>query len=310
MAIISSRRRLMLAGACAFTMALTVFPVLAPPPGGDRAFAGEQAAIDAQADRIVGVGGSVTEIIYALGEQHRLVARDSTSLFPGAALDLPDIGYMRALSPEGVLSVNPDAIIALEGSGPPEAVEVLKKASVPMVIVPESFDRDGILAKIRTVGTAIGADEKADALAEEVARDLDEARALTDKIAERKRVLFILSLQGGKILASGTGTAANGIISLAGAENAITAYEGYKQLTDEAVIDARPDVILMMDRGAPDHGSLDDQLFSNPAIAATPAGRSKSLIRMDGSYLLGFGPRTAAAARDLATRLYGEKITH
>ncbi|WP_157016196.1 heme/hemin ABC transporter substrate-binding protein [Mesorhizobium xinjiangense] len=306
----SSRRRLMQAGACLFTLALTVFPVLAPPPGGERAFAGEQAAVAAEARRIVGVGGSVTEIVYALGEQDRLVARDSTSQFPEAALKLPDIGYMRALSPEGVLSVNPDAIIALEGSGPPEAVDVLEKASVPMVVVPETFDRDGILAKIRTVGAAIGADDKAEALAREVGSELDAARALTEGIAEPRRVLFILSIQGGKVLASGTGTAADGIIALAGGQNVITEFEGYKQLTDEAVINARPDVILMMDRGGPDHGPVADQLFSNPAVAATPAGASKRLIRMDGNYLLGFGPRTAAAARDLAASLYGDKITH
>ena len=81
--------------------------------------------------RVVSIGGSVTEIVYALGAQERLIARDSTSVYPHNALSLPDVGYMRQLSPEGVLSVNPGAIIALQGSGPPEAVDVLKKASVP-----------------------------------------------------------------------------------------------------------------------------------------------------------------------------------
>ena len=93
----------------------------------------------ADTSRIAAIGGSITEIVYALGEEKQLVARDSTSLYPEAALALPDVGYMRALSPEGVLSVNPTGILALQGSGPKEAVDVLKKASVPFIEVPETL---------------------------------------------------------------------------------------------------------------------------------------------------------------------------
>src|SRR5690606_33053459 len=158
------------------------------------------------ASRLVTIGGSLTEIVYALGEEERLIARDTTSDFPPEAAELPDIGYMRQLSPEGVLSVAPTAILALEGSGPPETMDVLSRASVPLAVVPETHDRAGILRKIRFVGAALGQDAKAEELAAEVARDIDAARSLTDGIAARKRVLFILSLQGGRILASGTGT--------------------------------------------------------------------------------------------------------
>lgn len=259
--------------------------------------------------RLVAVGGSITEIVYALGEEGKLIARDSTGVYPPQALALPDVGYMRALSPEGVLSVEPSGILALEGSGPADALEVLKKASVPIVMVPDGFDREGILAKIHTVGHAIGVEDKAAKLADEVDRQIREAQALTAKIAERKRVLFILSTQGGKLLASGTGTAADGIIAMAGGVNAADGYAGYKQISDEAVIEARPDFVLMMDRGG-EHDTAADQLLAHPAIAATPAGRNKAVIRMDGAYLLGFGPRTAAAARELATDLYGNALAN
>jgi iron complex transport system substrate-binding protein len=104
-------------------------------------------------------------------------------------------------------------------------------------------------------------------------------------------------------MASGTGTAADGIIRLAGAVNAIDGFRGYKQLSDEAVLAARPDAILMMSGGAPG-GASDQEVLAQPAVAATPAGASKTLIRMDGLYLLGFGPRTASAVRDLSTKLY------
>lgn len=273
------------------------------------AFLGAALAGESEYDtsRVVAVGGSLTEIVYALGEEARLVARDSTSVFPAEALELPDIGYMRALSPEGVLSIDPSLIVLLEGSGPPEALEVLGKASIPLVTVPERFDRDGILEKIRIVGDVLGVEDKADRLATDVAADIDAAQAATAGVKERKKVLFVLSLQGGRVLASGTGTAADGIIAMAGGVNAVTEYPGYKQLSDEALIEAAPDVILAMDRGG-DHETQAGELLAHPAIAATPAAASRKVVRMDGAFLLGFGPRTAAAARELATALYGDAV--
>jgi len=255
--------------------------------------------------RIVTIGGSLTEIVFALGEEERLVARDSTSMFPPEAMELPDIGYMRQLSPEGVLSVSPTAILALEGSGPPETIDVLAKASVPLVLVPERFDREGIVRKIRFAGAALGESGKAEKLAADVSREISAAEALTKDVADRKKVLFILSMQGGRVLASGTGTAADGIIRMAGGINAVGAFPGYKQVSEEAIIEAQPDVILMMKRGG-GLDAADAELFTNAAIASTPAGQNRAVIRMDGSYLLGFGPRTAGAVRDLATALYGE----
>ncbi|WP_306918674.1 heme/hemin ABC transporter substrate-binding protein [Rhizobium mesoamericanum] len=256
--------------------------------------------------RLVSVGGDVTEIIYALGEQDRLIARDTTSIYPEAAMKLPDVGYMRALSPEGILAMNPTAIIAIEGSGPPEALNVLKNASVPFETVPNAYTRQGILAKIDRVGKLLGQPEKAKALEEKVGADLDAAIADAAKrsAGERKRVLFILNMQGGKIMASGTGTAADGIITLSGSVNAVGDFAGYKPLTDEAIIDAKPDVILMMNRG---DGSTtkNEDLLKQPALALTPAAQNKAIIRMDGLHLLGFGPRTASAVRELNAAIYG-----
>ena len=259
----------------------------------------------ADSSRLVSIGGSLTEIIYALGEDEKLVARDQTALYPEAAAQLPDVGYMRALAPEGVLSVNPTALLVIEGSGPPEALDVLSHAGVEYQTVPEGYSHEGILVKVRAVGQALGVEEKAEALAAEIDQGLKTAEARTAGVAERKRVLFVLSTEGGKIQASGTGTAADGIIALAGAINAIDSYPGYKALTDEAIIEAAPDVILMMDRGG-DHGATDAELLNHPAISLTQAGKNQAIIRLEGSYLLGFGPRTASAVGDLVEALYGE----
>ncbi len=250
---------------------------------------------------VLSIGGSVTEIIYALGEDHRLVARDTTSVYPSKAGELPDVGYMRALSPEGVLAVAPGLILSEEGAGPPETIAVLKSADIPFVIVPEVRDGAGIAEKIRVVGEALGVPEKADILASNVQAEMAQAAAAAADApgGQRKRVLFVLSTQGGRVLASGTGTAADAIIRLAGGENAVAGFEGYKPMSDEAISKAAPDVILMMDRTG-DHAAL----FSMPAFRPTPAAKNDAVVSMNGLYLLGFGPRTAAAVSELSQALY------
>ena len=70
-------------------------------------------ACDKQAkdpSRIAVAGGSITEILYFLGEESRIVAVDITSNFPEAATSLPSIGYVRNLSAEGTLSLNPTLV--------------------------------------------------------------------------------------------------------------------------------------------------------------------------------------------------------
>lgn len=264
--------------------------------------------------RVLPLGGSVTEIIYALGEQGRLVGRDTTSNWPPEANALPDVGYVRALAPEGVLSVSPDLIIAEEGAGPPEAVSVLKAAGVPYVTVAESYDAEGVLAKVDAVADALGVADKGRALHDRLAADLKQAAERSATVGTPKKVLFVLSLQGGRVMAGGTGTAADGIIRLAGAENAMAGIQGYKPLTDEAVIEAAPDVILMMQRGdaradaqangGGSHAAAKEAALAIPALAQTPAGRDGALVMMDGLKLLGFGPRTGEAAVELHALIY------
>lgn len=263
----------------------------------------------AQADepsRIVSIGGSVTEIVYALKQESRLVARDTTSSFPAKAEKLPNIGYARALSPEGVLSVDPDMILATEGSGPPETLEVLKQANVAYVEVPEIYSAEGVIRKIETVAVALGQQQAGKELVSRVNADLTAARARATLVAgdTPKRVLFVLSTQGGRITVGGQDTAADGIIEMAGGRNAISDFSGYKQMTDEAIAAAAPDVILAMDRGG-DHGLTKDTMLSLPALMLTPAAQNGQLIRMNGLRLLGFGPRTATAVADLSRAIYG-----
>jgi iron complex transport system substrate-binding protein len=253
--------------------------------------------------RIVSIGGALTEILYALGFEDRLAGVDATSLYPTAALrDKPNVGYMRQLSAEGVLGLNPSLVLAMQGSGPKETIDVLEAAKVPLVLVPETFSEQGLLDKIKLVGHAMGADARAECLTAVVTDDLAQLGALRAKVTKPVRVMFVMSLLNGRAMAAGQKTAANEIIALAGGVNAIDSYEGYKIINDEAIVAAKPDVVLTIERSK---DSLEAQaVYAHPAFAMTPVVANKAFISMEGLYLLGFGPRTAAAARDLSVKLY------
>lgn len=260
----------------------------------------------ALADRVLALGGAVTETVHALGQGDRLVARDTTSSYPPEVLDLPDVGYVRALSPEGVLSVRPDLIIAEEGAGPPETVDILKAAGVPFHQIASGEDEPSVIARIEAVADALGTPEAAAEPLAAIRADFTALAAARDGVDQPARVMFILSLQGGRVLAAGQENGADAMLRLAGAENAVTGFSGYKPLTDEAITAAAPDIILMMNRGEADgdHGASDAALLAMPAISTTPAARNGRVIRMDGLYLLGFGPRTGQAALDLHRAIY------
>src|SRR5437016_2108688 len=255
------------------------------------------------AARIVSIGGAITEILYALGFEDRLTGVDATSLYPPAALrDKPNVGYMRQLSAEGVLGLNPSLVLAVQGSGPMETMDVLEAAKVPLVLVPEIFSEQGLIDKIKLVGHAMGADKRAECLAAAVSDDLAQLRTLRAKVTKPVRVMFVMSLLNGRAMAAGKNTAANEIIALAGGVNAIDGYDGYKIISDEAIVAAKPDVVLSIQRS---QDSLEaDAVYVHPAFALTPVAANKTFISMEGLYLLGFGPRTAAAARDLSIKLY------
>lgn len=259
--------------------------------------------VAAEPQRIVSIGGAVTEVLYRLGVQDRVVAVDQTSLYPADALATKkDVGYIRALSAEGVLSVSPDLILMEAGAGPPETVALLDQAKIPVVHVPSGHSLKELPGKIRTIADAVGKSEEGVRIAAEVENELAALQSDLSRISKRKRVLFILSLVDGRPMAAGTNTAADGIIELAGGENVFADVKGYKTISPEAAAALQPDVILMISRAGAAHSAQD--VLKQPAFAETPAGRTGALIRMDALYLLGFGPRTGRAARDLAAQLY------
>lgn len=310
--ICAAVQRAVACGVLVLALALAALPGMPAAQGGDAGARAVATSVTSPStapsvprpdtSRIVAIGGAVTEILFALGLGDRVVAVDQTSRYPAAARTRADVGYSRALSPEGVLSVGPSLIIAAEGAGPRSTLDVLRHASVPVVLVPEAQDQAGVLRKIAAVAEAVGEDERGRALAAEVAEDFAALDAMVARLPDRPRAVFVLSAAGGAAVVGGANTSADAILRLAGATNAMAALEGFKPALDEAAMTAEPEAVVVMQGG----GQVLDAatVFALPAFAGTPAARTRRLVALPGSYLLGFGPRAPRAARDLAAALH------
>lgn len=280
---------------------------LAPALPVERAGAAEApAGAVSGPQRIVSIGGDITEIVFALGLGESVVAVDSTSHYPAEEVaKRKNVGYMRALSTEGVLSVDPTLIIASGESGPPEVVQALKASTIPYVEVEAEDSPEGIARKIAIVARTLGKDAEGEKLAASVKAGFEAVAAERAKVAKPARVLFILSLQGGRAMVAGTRTPADAIFKLAGAENAAAAIEGFKPLNDEAALTAAPDVIVAMLRSdRANAGKLTQEISAMKGLGESPAAKSGRIIEVDGSYTLQFGPRAASAATDLMHQFY------
>lgn len=259
----------------------------------------------ADGTRVISVGGSITEIVYALGAADRLVAVDSTSSYPPEADELPDVGYMRRLSAEPILALEPERILMVDDAGPPATIGQLRAAGIDIVTLPDEPTLEGVREKVRQVATALDLRDAGDALISQINTAIGEVTARLAEVSARPRVLFMLSIGNGAPLAAGTETSAASIIGLAGGRNALEGFSGYKPLSPEAAAAAAPDVILVTQRTLDQLGGR-EALLSRPELAASPAAKTDRLIAMDALLLLGFGPRTPESMAQLAQALHPE----
>lgn len=257
--------------------------------------------------RIVVADGGFTETLYALGVADRIVGVDTTSQWPVAAREKPSIGYMRALSAEGILSLSPTLVLASDEAGPPQALALVKAAGVPVIQFPAPRSADDVRATIRGLAKLLNREKQGQAIIAHLDAQLREARAIVAGHDRHPRVLLVLD-NSGQLLAAGQDTAAAAIIKLAGGNN-VAGYSNYKPLTPEAAVQLAPDVILAPDFAVEALGSR-ESLLSNPAVALTPAGQNNRLVVMNGQRLLGFGPRLGATVAELARRLAPPEAVH
>jgi len=278
-----SRRRFLFAGSCALAAVAGLVPAAGAAQGPQR---------------IVSVGSDMTELVYALGAGDRIVATDTTSLWPPQARETPKVGYLRNLSAEGLLSVEPDLLLLSGTAGPQSTLRQLAGTGLRIVQAAEDYSLAGARAKILLVGEALGEQAKAGELAAGFDRDVARLQETLRPLAHPRGV-FLLAAGGGSPQVAGRETAAQAILDLVGVDNALD-HRGYRAVSPETLVAAGPEVVLVMNTSS-GHGI--EAVAATPGMALTPAGRAGHIVEIDAVALMSFGPRVASAATELAERL-------
>jgi iron complex transport system substrate-binding protein len=244
------------------------------------------------AQRVVSVGGTVTEIVYLLGADKLLVASDTSSIYPDAANHMPKVGYQRTLSAEGVLSVHPELLLITPAAGPEKVLQQLKDTDVKIVSVDAPDTKQGILDKVSQVALALNQESAGKQAINDIKQAFNQLTIPESWSKRPPRLLFILQM-GGAPMVAGQGTAPDALFHLAGASNAVSSIKGYKALTPEAILLAQPDAIVVTQQGLTRAG--EQAIWSLPGMASTPAAKAQRLIPLDALLALGLGPRTPQA---------------
>lgn len=262
-----------------------------------------QTGSGAAASRIVSVHGSLTEVIYQLGAQDQLVGTDTTSTHPPEATRTPKVGYLRQLSAEGLLALRPHAVLGTDEAGPPVVLSQLMQAGVPLRLVQVTHRFQDVLDKVHLVGAVTQRQRAAQALASDLQTQWDGTLRRVQRLTQQAppRVLFVMA-HGGAPMCAGSGTAAQAVMDLVGARNALEGVRGFRAMNAESVAQARPDWVLSTHETVAASGGQ-ARFWQHPGLAQTHAGRRQRLISLDAMALLGFGPRMPATLDALQRQL-------
>ena len=254
--------------------------------------------------RIVTLGASVTEIVFALGAGDLVVARDSSSSFPPPVAELPDVGYFRNIGAEGVIAMNPTIIFAARDSGPTSQIKILEESGIELVHLVASPSKSAVIKNIIRVGSAINRTNEAVNLTKRIENQLAEVAYSVDSNKVKPRVIFLMNVDGNSARAAYEDTAANSLIELAGGTNPCKAFKGYKTISPEEVFKLNPDFILVAARR---RGQEEDLEFFDPPkwLIATGAWNNGRVRKIDISFYLVFGPRIGDAVLELSNTFAG-----
>lgn len=241
--------------------------------------------------RVISVGGAITEILYELGLGDFLVAIDTSSNYPLKTKILPNIGYARTISMEGLLSMSPTHIVGSEHMGPAHVVEQLRKyQQVHFHQFFPAYSFAGLLALVQQLAALFDVAARGQQLQYRLKNEWQEILSSNhskDKKTIPPKVLFILSHRSSEILAGGRETAADAMIHLAGGVNVASHFSSYRPLNKEALLQANPDFILTTTQSK----KFLDGLLQDQMIAQVPAIANRKIVSVEANQLLGFGPR-------------------
>lgn len=259
----------------------------------------------ASANRVVSVSKQINEFMYAIGAQDNLVARDLTSVYPPAITRLPSVGYHRALSAEGIISMKPTLFLTDGNVGPEAVLDQLKQVGIPILVIKPGATLDSAQLLMKQLGTRFHRERAADSVIAQWRSGMDSVWRDTLRYAgqphPRVLVMHFGQIVNNYLAVGGTGPATQ-MLHWAGGSNAVDST-GMTRLTPELIAKLAPDMIIATDVGFDRVGTA-AKFAQLPGVNLTPAGKNQRIYRINEQELLYFGPRTPATVRELVTMVH------
>ena len=243
--------------------------------------------------RIVSAGGSVTEIIFALGLGDAVIATDTSSSFPSDVHDKVKVGYYRQLSSEGVLSLNPTHLFAAKGAGPADVLNQIKAVGVGTYVFEQTRSLEGLTKLISEIGDKLGRQARAKALNAELTQSL----AFLPSLKSDAIPVFLMSASERGIMAAGNNTVPHLLMQVLGIENVFGQLNGFKPISSEALLQAQANLIFI-----PRHqtqGMSAQQLCKTQALRLWSKIQGCHIEIVDSLLFLGLTPRLPEAAKQM-----------
>ncbi len=258
-------------------------------------------------ERWVIAGGSITELVYAIGAGNKVVGVDETTSYPEQTQALPHIGYWKQLSTEGILSLRPSTFVTWDDAEPKMVLRQLAQHNVKVISLPRTPATFELMLKnIRTLAISLDKQKEAEALIDSLQSRLAEINAKNNQIKQKVKVMFFLSPGGGIPQVAGKTSVADAILHLAGGEN-IATHENYRIYSAEAIIAANPELIVITTQSQKTQADglrAFEGLASVPGVSMTQAWKNQRIIEIDQSLILGMGPRIVDAVELLHQQFY------
>ncbi|HYK55534.1 MAG TPA: ABC transporter substrate-binding protein [Flavisolibacter sp.] len=265
---------------------------------------------DARGIRIVSLSKHLTEMVFAFGKGHQIVAVDLSSTYPDSAKLLKTVGYHRALNPEGIIAMTPDLVIHSNDVGPEQVLPQIAKAGLNIKVFGGANTIDSARLLLKELGRFFKEEEKADSIIHKMEEGIAQAgKTLNDLHVNDSLKVMIIHFgmrNNNYFVMSGRNGAADRMIRLAGCTPAVYDGKGAREMSAEAVALANPDVIIATDYGYDKMGSMDKFISSVPGVALTNAGKNKRIVRFEEHDLVYFGPRTGENVIKLIHDIYKE----
>jgi len=262
-------------------------------------FQNRSVTVPRRPERVVSIGPSITEFLFALGAGPRVVGVDDFSDEPAAASKLEKVGGIK-VNFEKVVSLKPDLVLIVKFSD--GTIEKLASAGLLVLVVDPQSAGDVARTAI-LLGRAVGSD--GETMARNIQKRVDDVRSKTSSATFKPRIYHEIDASDPtKIFTVGPGSYIHDLIEIAGGVNiAARAASAYPQLSAEEILRSDPEIIVL---AAADYSAKPDQVAARAGWSAISAVKNKRIVTIAPNLINRPGPRVGEAAEVYAKLVHPE----